>query len=527
MEKNFLTEKRSIIIAALLAGSFLAQTYFASLHQSVTADELGFISSGYVYLTKSDFRLDPMTPPLMQELEALPLLSMDLNVPPYPSVWLESVNPQVAFGKAFVFGSGNDPLRMIYLARLPVILMGGCMVMGIFLWGRRLFGHGPALVATALAAFSPNLIAHSQLATVDVGCTASMFGALWAYWAAIKKGRTRDWALCGLVTGLALLTKFTALLLGPIYILIAALLLYRREPGVKPATIAKAFIIVGAVSFIVVGAGYNFTFDWTKYISGISAIYSDHIPGRRYYLFGMVSEKPFWYHNLAGLATKEPESTLLLLLIAAAAFAVRRNKGDAPVFLVVPLLIVTVTSFFDTENLGLRRILPAFPFLFLFASYAVCGIRYRPALAGAALLLCWTAYQALAIYPHHLSYFNTLAGGPERGPYLFDDSNVEWGQDLPALAEWQRAHPGYPPVRLIYIGNASPGAYGVRSSSFEDDLKDISQLERPEPGIYAISAHTLVWFRKLKYDRGADIDWLTKYKPIGRAGYSIYIYRIE
>ena len=34
---------------------------------------------------------------------------------------------------------------------------------------------------------------------------------------------------------------------------------------------------------------------------------------------------------------------------------------------------------------------------------------------------------SLAIYPHSLSYFNELAGGPTKGHYHLIDSNIDWG----------------------------------------------------------------------------------------------------
>jgi len=515
------------LVSLLLAGLFLSQAYFASRQQSVTCDELGFLSSGYIYLTRTDFRLDPMTPPLVQELEALPLLALPLEVPAYPSYWLSSVNPQADFGQKFVFGSGNDALRMIALARLPVLLLGTGLVLTVFLWGRKLFGDLPAILAAGLTAFSPNVLAHSQLATVDVGCTLLMFGAVFSYWWGFRQGRLRNWVVCGVVTGLALLSKFTALLLGPIFVILAAFLYLRKAPHAGPAALARALAIIAVVSVVVVGAGYNLTFDWGAYLSGIAAIYSDHDPGYLFYLFGKVSEHPFWYYNLAGLATKEPVSTLLLMLWAAGAFLLRRERVEDAAFLVVPATVVIVVSFFDPSNLGLRRILPAFPFLFLFCGYALYRQQSRLGLLAATLLLGWTVLQTLAIYPHHLSYFNTLAGGPEMAPYLFHDSNVEWGQDLPALARWQQEHPEYPELGLFYIGSAPPEVYGVKAYNLEERISQVEQLENPAPGVYAISTHTLAWFRKLQYTTGADIDWLTKYQPIGRAGYSIYIYDLR
>jgi len=54
---------------------------------------------------------------------------------------------------------------------------------------------------------------------------------------------------------------------------------------------------------------------------------------------------------------------------------------------------------------------------------------------------------------------------------------------------------------------------------------DLSVVEDPPPGTYAISAHYLVFLRKLAARTDLDADWLSRYEPIGKAGHSIYIYR--
>jgi hypothetical protein len=105
-----LSEKRALAAAILLALAFFAQGFFGNFKQSITWDETSFISAGYVYLTESDFRLNSSHPPLMQELEAFPLLFLNLEAPPYPSHWLSYRNPLLAYGKNFLFQSGNDLL---------------------------------------------------------------------------------------------------------------------------------------------------------------------------------------------------------------------------------------------------------------------------------------------------------------------------------------------------------------------------------------------------------------------------------
>ena len=158
----------------------------------------------------------------MPWLEAFPLLFLDLNESSTPdSTWLRSPNPTIRYGQILIFESGNDPRAIARCARLPVLILGTALVLSVYFWGRRLLGAGSALLAAALTALSPNLLAHAKVATADLGCTALMFMSVWTLWRGFERDRVRDWIVCGMITGLALLSKFTALLLGPVYIVLS------------------------------------------------------------------------------------------------------------------------------------------------------------------------------------------------------------------------------------------------------------------------------------------------------------------
>ena len=515
---------REGLIALALAVLFFVLAFSSSTRKSLTWDEPSYISAGYLYLTRGDFRFNPSHPPLMQDLVALPLLFQDLEVPPedFP-YWESRGNPVVGFGHRFLFQSGNDPRRIARWARLPILLLGTALVGMVFVWGRKLYGAKPALLGTALVALSPNLLAHARLATEDLGCTALMFASVWTFWRAVHKSGYGAWVVCGLVTGLALLAKYSSLLLGPIYLLLFVALWVRGLAFTRsPRSAATAAGIVAVTSFVVVGAGYNFTFDGSLYVDGIRRIYSDLIPGYQYYFAGEFSESGRWYYALGALLMKTPVSKLLLVALAAAFTVTDRRHREATLFLIVPALVIVAASFFDTANFGVRRVLPALPFLLLSTSQTLAGAPRRPVVIGVFVLMAWSAFQTLRIHPDYLSYFNVAVGGPKAGPYLLDDSNLDWGQDLPALARWQHAHPEATPLRLMYFGTADPGAYGVDAAEMSRE-----EIGDPHSGYYAVSAHYLVRFRALGIRTGEDLDWLRRYEPIGRAGGSIYIFRIE
>lgn len=514
-----LRDLRPAAAAAALALVFLAQAYAGSLGRSLTWDEPGYIAAGYANWRWNDYRLNADHPPLMQKLQGLPLLFMDIEAPPL-APYLDSPNPRPHYGRDLVFRSGNDLERITRWGRAPALLLGFVLVLCIHAWGRSLFGGPAGLLAAGLAAVCPNLVGHAGLATEDLGCAALMFAAVFCFWRAVDRPGAARSAVCGVVTGLALLAKYTSLLLGPIYAVLAWVVWRRCRDRMPAAALAGHLAMVAGLSLLIVGLAYGARYRPDLYAAGVLRIYPDTAEDYLFYFWGRVSEHPFWYHALASLVLKVPLPTLALLGLAGAVAlrAGRRRERDA--FLLVPPLVVLAASCFDATNPGLRRVLPALPFLLVFAGRALEGSPGRARRAAVAFLLGWLVVEAGAIFPHHLSYLNALAGGPARGPYVFDESNVDWGQDLPALAAWQRAHDAED-LKLLYFGTAPPSAYGVAAAPF-----DLAEAADPPPGTYAISAHYLAFLRKLKVRTGEGVDWLERYQPVARAGYSIWIYQL-
>lgn len=513
-------DRLAIAAALCLALGFLLQGVVASRHESLTWDEPGYIAAGYANLVQGDYRLNADHPPLLQKLSALPLLLLPVHAPPAGAQrFLATGNPRATYGREFFFASGNDPLRMAALARAPTLALGALLVLCVFAFARSLFGTGPALVATALAALCPNLAAHARLATEDAGCAAGMYAAVFSLWRCIERpGRGRALA-CGAVTGVALLTKYTALLLAPIFACLALVAWWRCGNRITPRELLGTLSLAAGVALGVVGLGYGLAFRPDLYFAGVFRIYPEIAPDYAFYFWGRVSKTPFWYHALASVLIKMPLPALALLVLAAV--RARSQKPERLLFLLLPAAVVLAASCFDLTNPGIRRVLPALPFLLCFAALAWVPPRPRWLTAAAALLLAASGLEALRTWPHQLAYLNAAVGGSRAGPRVTDESNVDWGQELPRLAAWQREHMRQDEtLRLYYFGSAEPAAYGVRAERF-----DPADVVGPRPGVYAISAHYLAYFRKLEALEGADADWLDKYEPVARIGHSIYVYR--
>ncbi len=116
----------------------------------------------------------------------------------------------------FLWEIGNDVEHIMFLARLPSIWLGLLLaaVAGRWAWqlsGRRWVG----LLALTFVALDPNILAHTRLATTDLGLTAFALLAGYTLWRFLG---TPSWGralLAGAAFGLLANTKFTAGLFIP------------------------------------------------------------------------------------------------------------------------------------------------------------------------------------------------------------------------------------------------------------------------------------------------------------------------
>jgi hypothetical protein len=252
-------------------------------------------------------------------------------------------------------------------------------------------------------------------------------------------------------------------------------------------------------------------------------------------------------YYLYGLAVKVPLGTWLLALLAVG-LAWRRPDCRAPwrdeLLLLTPLVMVLALVSSQTGfNHHLRYVLPAFPFAFILIGrvgrLAVEGAGWLRGLAGAAL--AWSVTASLLVFPHSLSYFNELVGGPTRGAEHLVDSNLDWGQDVLLLRDWLRRHPEASPLGLAYFGGFDPRVAGIDYElpplgpvSGSDTIGPDAILRGPRPGWYAISVTLLRGYHYSapngtggqKYLDAHYFTYFQRFEPVARAGYSINIYRL-
>jgi hypothetical protein len=236
---------------------------------------------------------------------------------------------------------------------------------------------------------------------------------------------------------------------------------------------------------------------------------------------------------------KTPTATLAVGLLALALLLrpawCRRLWTDperrwALLCLFVPLLVLGLWSVTTkVTNAGVRYVLPLYPFLLVALGVAVARAWWKGVVWIRALLVTLAvalAAESLTAFPDYLSFFNALAGGSRGGIRLLGDANLDLGQDLPALAEWQRRHPGTK-LYLSYFGTADPASYGIEYTNIPPGYRYGPQTQWPsEPGVIAVSASTLQGTRLNPRLRQVWRRFASR-EPLEVLGGTIYLFDFE
>ena len=175
------------------------------------------------------------------------------------------------------------------------------------------------------------------------------------------------------------------------------------------------------------------------------------------------------------------------------------------------------------------------PFLILIASSVInCKfVSKRLVSVGIGVLAIWFLAESIFIFPNYLAYFNEFIGGPGQGHNYLVNSNLDWGQDLKLLKKYLERN-RIKRVNLSYFGSADPDYYQINYEKMlgvngretgKETLEEIQQLAAPRMGYIAISATCLENIEG--FFPGISYQWLKKYKPIAKIGYSIFIYNIK
>jgi len=364
--QNYIT---NIILSLIIISAFLLMLSPAK-QDSAIMDELAHIPAGYSYVKFLDYRLNPEHPPLVKALSAFPLLfQSEINFPTDTDAWTNQVNAQWELGDKFLYGSANDADKIIFYSRLmPMILL--LLLIGFtYFWASELIGRWWALLPAGLIAFSSNFLSHGHYVTTDIGATLGILVSTYYFLKFVSNPSNKNIIIAGLAFGFAQLLKFSAVLLGPFFILIISIPLLEKiikevKSPVIENKVKKIFkfiyidfgklilvFIVGTVliyivyglftlnypiekqysdtGFILQGFGNRLLADPViamskneilrplgQYLLGVLMVMQRSSGGNTSYLLGQVSNLGSWYYFPIVFLMKESLPTLIIIFTA-------------------------------------------------------------------------------------------------------------------------------------------------------------------------------------------------------------------
>lgn len=561
------TSPRFILLAFVVLFTLLNVTSF--MRTSATWDEPQHLAAGYAALAARDFRVEPENPPLVRLWAALPLRYMRSGVldtaaidATTPTEWV--TGPLFAFSHDVLYVDG-DADRRLYAARFMILLLGLVLGALVFLWAREWLGPGPAIVALAAYTLEPNIAAHASLVTTDLGVTCFVFGAVYSLWRLCRNPTPLNASAFVLVFVAAQLTKFSAILLGPIVVVLLGIAVAGTR-ALRWRTAIWIAVAAAVATFAAVWLAYGFRHapsgntGWLfrfqddpvarQRLPSLAAMVGwidDHrllpnafsqgfllgqakVQARDAFLAGHYSTTGWWYYFPLAFLMKTPSSLVVLSVAGIAVCVVRRAALGAAnaVFVIVPVVAFMTLAMATPLNIGLRHLLPIYPFCLLLAAAAVTALSSsrRGRLVPAVAAVVW-ALELGRTYPHNLAFFNQWVGGPANGHRYLVDSNLDWGQDLKGLKGWMTER-GVDQVALGYFGTADASYYGIRYTPLPDTGRFAGGPPVPPrlPGWFAVSATVLSGVYGDDRSR-AFYRPLRDRQPSATIGYSIHLYWIE
>ncbi|HYE86748.1 MAG TPA: hypothetical protein VEA16_10365 [Vicinamibacterales bacterium] len=373
----------------------------------------------------------------------------------------------------------RDLGEMLRLARPVTLLFWLLLLASVMRLGQLFGGAWGGRAATLMVAAEPNFLAHASLATTDVAL-AACFAAFTAQWLAGRDATAAGRVLLPSIWfALALAAKVSAMALLPFAMVAAAV--WHRGPwrrlmldaiGVLLIGIALATLYCGTGGMtwlhgtlsrmpadhwlrpLVVTAG-----SWPLFPNALYAFWfqlTHNAAGQATYIAGVASTSALWFYVPLLLVIKLTVPMLVAVVFALAAASSRRSA-----FLIGAGLLAGVMIIFRVQT-GIRFMLPLLALLIPWLG------RHRIIALTAGGVM---AIESILVWPDGLRYVNQLWGGARDGYQVVSDSNYDWGQGLPQLAQWQQADGR--PMAIWYFGTDTrfPELVRYKPGEADDDQR--------------------------------------------------------
>lgn len=545
------------LLAAVLIAIFVITAALSVRNTSSSWDDPYHLTGGIAQLQTKDPRLNADHPPLARLIAAIPTLfiKVDSVAEHAPSAW-ESAD--LFQSSSILFGAIED--QLLWPSRL--IMLSFSILLGwlVYAWSSQLFGSRNALLPLILFAFCPPLLAYAPLVTTDMAATAFIFASLYGWWRYLTKPSLRNllWTCVGVTATFA--TKHTALLLIPLFlflgiIAITTTILLTSSFRERLWTVGGGLLVIGLTTLVSINLVYFFDGSFLtpqEYIARAHNLVPYHkisaerlsqywptwlpVPLPFYYVLGLINlftnvgqgGHATYFLGEAGyggwtnyflvmLLVKLSLPTLILVFLGVLRAFDRfpEQAGDLLFLVLPPLLLIWIASI-GKMQIGIRHILPAFPFLLLLAGYI---LHHKITYWGKSLfttLLILNCFSSLSVHPYYLMYFNFLAGGPEQG-WRISITGDDYGQGDADLLRWLQAR-GVKEIAFgpFGWGTAILNRAGIITKPIPCD--DTGELVAIHVGQMALT-YTL--------EKHRCYSWMRLRKPDEKIGYNIFLYNTK
>jgi len=571
-----------VVTALALQAALLA--WGALRHSPINTEALA-LPSGLGHWVLGRDALYRTTPPLVHSVAAIPSLFFQpkLDWSAYRSG--PGAHAEGAVAEAFIARNGPSVFCLFTYGRwacIPLVLLGGYICAR---WARELYGEAAGLIALTLWAFSPDVLGYGQFIIPDIAAGAVAAAAVYTFCGWLRARCAVNALLVGVVLGFAQSTKYLLLALYP---LLALLWITSYWPNRIDSTRkvfareAPQFFMLVLASVVVVNLVYGFSGTGRKlgtytfvssflrgsserspalvtggnrfrggllgdvplplpedYVMGIDTQLHDAEQGAVCYLRGQWRTDSPWYYHLYALAIKVPLGTWCLAALALGCSVVQtcpaKRRADELALVLSAVGFLVLVSAQPVLTNHVRYAFVVLPFLFVWIA-KVAVLLSGPAMRAIVLAcLAWTLASSLFIYPHCMSYFNELAGGPSLGHRHLLGSNLSISQDLFYLKKWADAHPDARPLKLVFYGFGQGQLLGIDYAVPAVSAGRFPLHELASRSWYGIDVNSVLGDRHaLSSNLGiaytvplkeeGDYRYFQRLTPVDRVGYSIWIY---
>jgi hypothetical protein len=496
---NFL---KKIAVPLLLFLLFLLLT-LSAVSESRVFDEITHVNAGIGFVVNKDFRLDPFNPPLARELLAIPAI----------------INKTVV----------KDPT--LFWPRMVSILFTVLLGIVVYIFAKKLYGKAAGIIALFIFTLEPNILTNGHYAQTDIIFTFFYILSIFVYYLWRKKFTTEKMIVFGLLTGLLLSTKTTALPF--LFLPLSILIIY--DYGLKKIFNKKLFKInlVKACLFLVTAALILWATYFFKSEPMLGLRFDPNRPAikiaktNNFIKFALYQPLPLGSYistikqqlvfNYSGLYRRDSmvlgnvshngqsglyflpliilkipiELTLLFFLTL---FLFKRKIKDSLIVL-VPFFSILLLALLTNAVIVLRYILPIIPLLIIYSGQIV-NFKHKFKKIFIAVFLILLMMESFSAFPHYISYLNLALGGDSTGYKYVFDANYDWGQGLIDLKKYQdKNHVAR--LNLAYFGDIKPSLFGIKYNQIFDSVTnynyyDLSKIKIEKNSVYAIS--TTCWY---------------------------------